>query len=162
MFSVGDKVIHPIHGAGTIVSIDPKRISSEQRDYYVIELLTGQGVLMVPVERAAKIGLRYPVKKADTVIQVLTSKPVTLPKNHRERQDEIAKRIRSGDTVQISEVVRNLAWRDREKKLTTADARLFHKAQDFLVGELAMCQGVEIEMALQQIEAALESVLPKV
>lgn len=162
MFSIGDKVVHPLYGAGTVVSIDRKQINLQCQAYYIIELLTMQGTLMVPVERADQVGLRYPVEKVETVIQILQSEPANLPNDHRERQDAIWSTIRTGDTVKISEVVRNLAWRDRESKLTAADAQLFQRAQEFLAGELALCQGVELEIAQRQVELALESLLPKI
>lgn len=157
MFNVGDKVIHPAYGAGTIIEIDDKNIGDQQRTYYVIELLAQQGTLMVPVSRADKLGLRLPVEKPAQVLTVLTSEPVMLSNDHRERQELISIDIRSGDVLKISEAVRDLAFRDREDRLTEADLKLYRQARDFLAGELALSQDVDMETARHQVASVLEA-----
>ena len=157
MFNVGDKVIHRAYGAGTILEIDDKRIGDQQRTYYIIELLTQTGTLMVPVSRASELGLRLPVERPDSVLNVLTSEPVSLSNDHRERQELINIDIRSGDVLKISEAVRDLAYREREAKLTEADLKLYRQAQDFLVGELALSQSVDIDTAREQVTSVLET-----
>ncbi len=156
MFDIGDKVIHPAYGAGTVLEINEKRIGEQQRTYYVIQLLTQAGTLMVPVGRAEDLGLRAPVEEPDHVLTVLTSEPVLLSNDHRERQESISTDIRSGDVLKISEAVRDLAHRDREDKLTEADLKLYRQAQDFLVGELALSQDVDMETARSQVTTVLE------
>lgn len=156
MFNVGDKVIHPAYGAGTILEINDKRIGEQKRPYYVIELLTQAGTLMVPVARATELGLRLPVQEPESVLTVLTSAPELLPNDHRKRQESISLDIRSGDVLKISEAVRDLAYRDREDKLTEADLRLYRQAQDFLAGELALSLDVDMETARDQVTSVLE------
>ncbi len=157
MFNVGDKVIHPAYGAGTIVTIEEKQIGDQQRTYYVIELLTQTGTLMVPVTRAEELGLRPPVGHTDQVLQVLTSQPTPLSNDHRERQELISTDLRSGDVLKISEAIRDLAHRERADKLTEADMKLFRQAQEFLAGELALSQDIDVEAAQRQVETVLES-----
>lgn len=157
MFNFGDKVIHPAYGAGTIIGIQEKQIGDEQRTYYIIELLSQDGTLMVPVARASDVGLRLPIEKPNRVLQVLTSEPTLLSDDHRERQELISADLRSGDVLKISQVVRDLAYRDNAGRLTEADLRLFRKAQEFLVGELALSQGVDVDTARDQVTLALEA-----
>jgi CarD family transcriptional regulator len=157
VFSVGDKVIHPSYGAGTVLDINDKRIAEEECAYYVIELLGQAGTLMVPVSRADELGLRSPVERADHVLTVLASKPDQLSNDHRERQELIGIDIRSGDVLRISEAVRDLAYRERADKLTEADLKLYRRAQDFLAGELALCQDVDVDTAREQVTSVLES-----
>jgi RNA polymerase-interacting CarD/CdnL/TRCF family regulator len=103
--------------------------------------------------------LRLPVEQADHVLTVLTSQPGALSNDHRERQELISVDIRSGDVLKISEAVRDLAYREREDKLTEADLKLYRRAQDFLVGELALSQGVDMETARLQVTSVLESLV---
>jgi CarD family transcriptional regulator len=155
VFNIGDKVIHPAYGAGSITDIAEKQIGNQQRTYYIIELLTQAGTLMVPVSRADDLGLRPPVKKSQSVMKVLSSQPTELLGDHRKRQELISTSIRSGDIIKISEVVRDLAHRDRENNLTEADLRLYRQAQEFLAGELSLSLGTNVEAARSQIELAL-------
>ena len=67
MFSVGDKVVHPAYGSGTIVDINEKQLGDQQHIYYVIELLVQPGTLLVPITRASELGLRAPVAKPKQV-----------------------------------------------------------------------------------------------
>ena len=157
MFNVGDKVIHPAYGAGKIRGINEKHVSDQACTYYIIELLNQSGTLMVPVSRASELGLRLPVEKPDHVLTVLTSEPVSLSNDHRERQELIGIDIRSGDVKKISEAVRDLAYRDRELRLTEADIKLYRRAQDFLAGELALSQDVDMETARDQVSSVLEA-----
>lgn len=157
MFNIGDKVIHPAYGAGSIVDIADKQIGDEQRTYYVIELLMQTGTLMVPVGRADELGLRPPIKTPQPVMKVLSSKPTSLLGDHRKRQELIGIDIRSGDVMKISEVVRDLAYRDRENSLTEADLRLYRQAQELLAGELSLSLGTDVEAARNQMKLALDA-----
>ena len=38
MFNVGDKIVYPMHGAGTIDAIENKNILGEEQAYYVIKM----------------------------------------------------------------------------------------------------------------------------
>lgn len=157
MFDVGDKVVHPAYGAGTIVDIEEKHIREQKRIYYVIELLTQAGTLMVPVTRASDVGLRPPVQQAERVFQVLESEPALLSNDHRERQELIGTDIRSGDVLKISEAVRDLAYRDKMGSLTEADLGLYRQAQGFLAGELALSQNIDMETAHDQMRSVLDA-----
>jgi len=157
MFEIGDKVVHPSHGAGVIINIEGKEFLEERGRYYVIDLLTCEGVVMVPVASAQRIGLR-PVSDADEIsraMSILTSSPDNLPNDHRERRAQIEEKLRTGDIVEVTKVVRNLAWRDRCRKLTMADRRLYERAQTFLAAELALAKGMELQEALKWLRTAL-------
>ena len=38
MFNVGDKIVYPMHGAGTIDAIEQKDILGEKQEYYIIKM----------------------------------------------------------------------------------------------------------------------------
>ena len=48
MFQVGDKIVHPMHGAGIVESIDQKKVNGEMRDYYVLKLPVRAMVVGIP------------------------------------------------------------------------------------------------------------------
>ena len=45
MFSVGDQVVHPMHGAGVIDSIVREKVAGVTQDYYVFKMPVG-GLLL--------------------------------------------------------------------------------------------------------------------
>ena len=58
MFHIGDKVVHPMHGAGIVESIVQKKVNGVTRDYYILKLPVRAMVVMVPVEHCEEIGVR--------------------------------------------------------------------------------------------------------
>ena len=53
MFNVGDKIVYPMHGAGTIDAIEEKNILGENQSYYVIKM-PGEVKVMVPTDRRSE------------------------------------------------------------------------------------------------------------
>ena len=69
-FRVGDRIAHPMHGAGTIDSIVRRKIRGMERDYYVLKLPVGDMLVMIPVETSTEIGVR-PLVGADEAEKIL-------------------------------------------------------------------------------------------
>ena len=59
MFDVGDKVVYPHHGAGTVVSKDVKIVLGQEREYLTIKILHNEMTVNVPTDNAEKVGLRW-------------------------------------------------------------------------------------------------------
>ena len=58
MFQIGDKVVHPMHGAGIVESIVQKKVNGVMRDYYVLKLPVRAMVVMIPTANSEEIGVR--------------------------------------------------------------------------------------------------------
>ena len=62
------------------------------------------------------------------------------------------------DRTQISpDFLCHLPRKRAGDRLTEDDMKLFRQAQEFLVGELALSQDIEVEAAQRQVETVLES-----
>jgi CarD family transcriptional regulator len=158
MFEVGDAVVHPIRGAGVVTQIEELQRREGNKEYYRIKLV-GQPrtSLMVPVSGARTRGLRHAIQQSrlGCVWRVLRAKAEQLPKNYRTRHAALEPKLRSGDLFQIAEVLRDLAWRRREDRLTTGDRRAYRKAMHFLVGEVAAVQHINVLDAEAQVRERL-------
>jgi len=159
MFAIGDKVVHPAHGAGIIAAVEIKDVHESFNRYYVIELAGREMRLMIPVRMAEEIGLRpvAPRQVTDEVFIVLASMPDALPDDFKERQAALGRRIREGNTVSLACVVRDMAARGREKPYSPTEARLFEQARNMLCGEVALALDVDVAATQRRIE---EAVLP--
>ena len=82
-FRVGDRIAHPMHGAGVIDSIVTKRINGKDREYYVLKLPAGDMLVMVPVETCDAIGVRPIVAPAEAEAPSRASAPSWLPRRRR-------------------------------------------------------------------------------
>jgi len=157
MFKIGDKVVHPYHGAGMVIDIEEKKLLKEHSRYYVIDLVACNGIVMVPINNTQKIGLRRVSgrRAISRAMNTLTSTPDMLSSDHRERQAHAQERLNTGDLIEVTEVMRNLAWRNHEGKLTMADNKLYQRAQTFLASELALAKDIELQEALERLQTVL-------
>ena len=74
MYQIGDKVVHPMYGAGVVDSIVQKTVDGVVRDYYILKLPNRSMVVMVPTENCDEIGVR-PVVDQERADQVLAAIP---------------------------------------------------------------------------------------
>jgi CarD family transcriptional regulator len=159
-FRIGDKVVHPSHGAGVISGIESRTLTPENKsDYYVINLMTqGSRKILVPVDNVSNIGLRSVMGKTKTseVLDVLRGRPSALSDNFTERQTHMSQRIKTGSANDLAELVRNLYSRGQKKKLSATDQDYYTRARDMLAGEIALAEGCAPEVAAQRIEARLQ------
>ena len=157
-FEIGDKILHPIYGAGTLVSVEKRGKDGTTARYYVIELLQNKGRLVTPVEKSEELGLRKPVAKADRreLSKVFSGRPRKLSDDYRRRRSVIDQRLREGSFVEVGRVVRDLWWVESQGRGTTGDRRMLQRAKEVLAKELAASDGITEEEATDRIEAALE------
>jgi len=157
-FKIGDTILHPVYGAGELVSIEKHGTDGNTAEYYVIELLKGTGRLLSPVEKSDELGIRKPVAKTDRreLSKVFSGRPRKLSEDFRKRRTVIDQRLRDGSFVEVGRVVRDLCWVESQGRFTTGDRRLLKRAKGLLAKELAASDGISEEEAMETIEAALE------
>ena len=54
MYKVGDKVVYPHHGAGTVVKKEKREVLGEKREYLTIKILHNDMTVNVPTENAER------------------------------------------------------------------------------------------------------------
>lgn len=145
MFSVGDRVVYPMHGAGIIESIEEKEILGERKKYYVMKLPLGEMKVLIPIDNILQVGLRGVIEKdmINQVFVVLQGDQDEMSTNWNRRYRNHLEKIKSGDIIEVAEVVRNLMQRDREKGLSTGESKMLETARQILISELILVQGVE-------------------
>ena len=159
LFQVGNKVVHPSYGAGTIVGIQEASIEDANHVYYVIEAVAKSMQLMVPVRRARDLGLRR-VGEARRLRQLLRLPgswvvPEDQMKNHNIRHKYMQERIKSGRFYELADIVRALSSMSSQRTLGKVDREIFNRGKDLLAGELALAAGLEVRLAMQEVEETL-------
>ena len=141
MFNVGDKVVYPMHGAGTIDSIDKKNILDEEVEYINISMPGGVKV-MVPSNQASKQGLRNIISQNDVekVFCVLETDETAMSDNWNKRYRDNMDKMKSGDIYEVADVVRNLSFKQKEKGLSTGEKKMLKNAKQILVSELVLVE----------------------
>ena len=143
MFQVGDKIVHPMHGAGVIDSIVQKKVNGVVRDYYILKLPVGGMMVMIPTENSEEIGVRPVVKKdeADKVIAAIANIEVDMTANWNRRYRENMERIKSGDLYEVARVIKGLTLRDAERGLSNGERKMLHSAKQIFISEMALVTG---------------------
>ena len=157
MFEVGDKVVYPHHGAGTVVKKEKREILGQTREYLTIQILHNDMTVNVPVENAEQVGLRTVIDEdlVNTVVKALTAGESEMPKNWNRRFKHNRDKMKTGDIFELAEVVKNLSLRDHEKGLSTGEKQMFVKAKKILASELMYAKAVDEEEAAEWLEGVL-------
>ena len=165
MYQVGDKVVYPHHGAGTVVKKEKREVLGEQREYLTIQILHNDMTVQVPSENCDKVGLRRVIvgdKEIAPVLKALTGISTEMPKNWNRRFKHNRDKMKTGDILELAEVVRNLALRDHEKGLSTGEKQMYVKAKKILASELMYAKNLSEEEAHAWLEEVLANpVAPK-
>jgi CarD family transcriptional regulator, regulator of rRNA transcription len=157
VFDVGDKVVYPHHGAGTVVSKDVKIVLGEEREYLTIKILHNEMTVNVPVDNCDKVGLRgvIDLEMVEVVVKVLLGGSTEMPKNWNRRFKHNRDKMKTGDILELAEVVRNLALRDHEKGLSTGEKQMYVKAKKILASELMYAKEMNEDQAHEWLEEVL-------
>ena len=145
MFQVGDKIVHPMHGAGIIDSIVQKKVNGVVRDYYILKLPVGGMLVMIPTANSEEIGVRPVVKGVE----------VDMTPNWNRRYRENMLRLKSGNLLEVARVVKGLMLREEERGLSTGERKMLHSAKQILISEIVLSQDASYEDVEARINTAL-------
>src|SRR5439155_482933 len=163
LYKVGDKVVYPHHGAGTVVKREKREVLGEKREYLTIKILHNDMTVNVPAENAERVGLRKVIDEdaVQKVVKYLTSGGTEMPKNWNRRFKHNRDKMKTGDIFELAEVVRNLALRDGEKGLSTGEKQMYVKAKKILASELMYAKGMDEDEAAAWLEEVLAGATKK-
>lgn len=157
MFSIGDKIVYPMHGAGIITGVEEKKILGETREYYILSMPCGDMKIMVPVDNCNDVGIRH-IHESDIineVLQILEDDSSEMSSNWNRRCRENMEKLKSGDILEVAEVVRNLMRQDRDKRLSTGEKKLLTNARQILISEIILISGKEKDRVTELVNGAV-------
>jgi CarD family transcriptional regulator len=157
-FDVGDRVVHPRHGAGQVVERRSRVFDGSARDYLEIELSAASLRIMVPCDATAAVGLRPIVDQLGLreIVEVLQDVPVAVDQNYSARRKHYRAQLEGGDVLALAGVIRDLAARDAASPLPTGERDLYQHSRRVLGSELAYALGVDAEGADAFIDEHIE------
>lgn len=151
MLEIGDRVIHPRYGVGTIGAIEERVQDGQCRSYYVIPKPSICSTIFVPVDSADELGLR----------------PVSTPDKLREALSILAGEFdQSGDS---QTAVRNLVWTDplalagairkgacepKTRYPKVSEQHQLKRAKKLLAEEIAVVLGISEDSVSAMIEGS--------
>ena len=140
MFSIGQNIVYPMHGAGIVEAIESKQIGGKTSNYYKVRIFNGNISLLVPVENAGGIKMREIVDSAvasdilDCIEKYKTECDIPWNKRYKINVD----RLKTGDIAQVAGVFIDLAEREKTHGLSTSDRKMFVLTKNILCSELSV------------------------
>ncbi|MDO5396838.1 MAG: CarD family transcriptional regulator [bacterium] len=162
-YSIGDKVVHPMHGAGTVEDIKEIEVGGKKVLYYELNFAGGNMVTNIPVDNADKIGIRAVIspEEAKQVIANFCAYDVCIDSNWNKRQRDNIVKIKSGDIYIVLGVLKELMYREQTKGLSTSERKTMTAAKQIVVSEIVMSGYADLESVEEimgdSIELLLES-----
>jgi CarD family transcriptional regulator len=149
LFEVGSKVVYPMHGAGIIEEIEEKEILDEIKRYYILNLPLKEMKVMIPVDNTEELGIRPVVTKEELedVFDVLKGDLSKMPKNWNRRFRKNTDKLKTGDILEVAEVVRNLMIMDMKKGLSTGERKMVNNSKKILLSEICLTLDIEMDEA---------------
>ena len=149
MFSIGDLVVHPMHGAGVIDDI--------VKEYYVFKMPVGGLVLKIPTANSQVIGIRGIISQAEAeeLLNALPDLTVEANANWNKRYQENLMRLKSGDLYQVARVIKSLMQRDSLRGLSTGERKMLHNAKQIMISEIVMAEKVAYREVETRIDHAM-------
>ena len=157
-FAVGDHVVYPAHGVGSIAGIETQEVAGLSLEVYVITFDHEKMTLRVPTRKAKTAGLR-PLAGGTVVNQALS----TLKGRARvkrtmwsRRAQEYEAKINSGDLVSIAEVVRDLHRAENQPEQSYSERQLYESALDRMAREVAAIEQIDRDAAIGILNKSLQ------
>lgn len=157
MFSIGDLVVHPMHGAGVIDDIVRERVAGTTKEYYVFKMPMGGLILKIPTENSQAIGIRKVISKAeaDELMEEIPAIAVEHNANWNKRYQENLLRLKSGDLREVAQVIKGLMRRDTLRGLSTGERKMLHSAKQIMISELVLV----LDSDYKSVEGQLDHVM---
>ena len=156
-FKVGQKVVYPNHGIGTIEQIEQKQIGANSLPFYTLRLAANNSLVLVPVSNATEVGLRSPISsgQCEMLFKVLAD-DFSFPANDwKDRFKEFSEKMRTGDIFEAADVLKHLTYLSHLKPLSFREQRMLERARYLVISELAaVCRQPECNIE-PRVEQAL-------
>lgn len=143
VFSVGDRVVYPMYGAGVIEGIEDRDIDGKVITYYVIKIPVNNLKIMVSVEKAEKCGLRSVVPPDDVMHIVEEADIIEMSDNWNLRYKENMEKLKTGDLLKVMQVFKTLFVREKNKSLSNIEKKLMGTARQIILSEIILSKEVD-------------------
>lgn len=145
MFQVGEYVFYPMNGVGIISGVEDKEVLGKVQKYYLIKIQASNMDVMIPVDRAEKIGLRK-ITDRDTLKSILMeiqAKELDMETPWKDIYPKIMEKVKSGNIKDAAIVYKYLTQRSKVKTLNTNEKNLLQKVHKFLINEICVSKDID-------------------
>lgn len=156
-FEVGDKVVYPNQGVGTIENISSRAFGAQFEKFYLLRLVYNSMTVMVPFSNVNSIGLRKVTRNAEItrMLEFLSHGTCHCRGDWKSRFKENSEKMINGDLLNVAQVLKGLLVLQLEKPLSFREKKMLDRARHMLVTELTIARRLHEEEAVAILQKAL-------
>jgi CarD family transcriptional regulator len=156
-FQIGDKVVYPNQGVGTIENISSRAFGADYERFYLLRFGYNSVTVLVPFSNAANIGLRRVTKDREIsrVLSFLSNGSCPVNPDWKARFKDNSEKMLSGDLLRAAEVFKGLLHLQLEKPLSFREKKMLDRARYMLVSEISIARSVPEIHAVSMLQRAL-------
>jgi CarD family transcriptional regulator len=156
-FEIGDKVVYPNQGVGTIENISSRSFGSALERFYLLRFGCNSMTVLVPFSHAANIGLRRVTKDREIsrVLSFISHGSFPITPDWKVRYKENTEKMQSGDLLRAAEVFKSLVQIHIDKPLSFREKKMLERARHMLVAEISTSRRIPEITALAVLQRAL-------
>ena len=147
-YKIGQKVMHPLHGIGTVEEIEEKSILGQTSRYSVIHFDKDRLRIMVNLDQKTNL-IRGLIRRDEVnkILDYMKKSSASLPARASERYNLNLKKIKSADIYKMAEVIRDLTDLNRQKKLSRKEQTMLKQAKKIFCSEVSFVREITEEEA---------------
>ena len=156
-FQIGEKVVYPNQGVGTIENISTRSFGAAFEKFYLLRFGCNSMTVLVPLSNAANIGLRRITKDREIsrILSYLATGWCSTNADWKVRFKENSEKMQSGDLLKAAEVFKSLVQLHIDKPLSFREKKMLDRARHMLVSEISIARGVPEIHAVGLMQRAL-------
>jgi len=156
-FQVGEKVVYPNHGVGTIENISSRSFGTQAERFYLLRLSYNALTVMIPFSHADQVGLRKLTKNGEVgrVLNFLAAGECKNCPDWKDRFKENSVKMHHGGLLETAEVLKSLLMIQSRKPLSFREKKMLDRARLMLLSEMATSRGVSEPDAIEMLDKAL-------
>ncbi|HUP04582.1 MAG TPA: CarD family transcriptional regulator [Bryobacteraceae bacterium] len=156
-FQIGDKVVYPNQGVGTVENISIRSFGSAFEKFYLLRFGFNSMTVLVPFSNAANIGLRGVTKNREIprILSFLSNGDCRITPDWKVRFKENSEKMQSGDLLKTAEILKSLLFLHANKPLSFREKKMLERAWHMLVSEVSSVRRMPDVHARTLLQGAL-------
>jgi CarD family transcriptional regulator len=157
IFQIGEKVVYPNQGVGTIENVSTRTFGSQFEKFYLLRLTCNSLTVLVPFSHVEHLGLRKVTRNGEVerVLAFLANGRCVRCTDWKDRFRENSAKMRIGGLFETAEVLKSLLLLQRKKPLSFREKKMLDRARHMLITEITTSRGIDAPGAVDVLQKAL-------
>ncbi|MBM3811763.1 MAG: CarD family transcriptional regulator [Acidimicrobiia bacterium] len=156
-FQIGERVVYPNQGVGTIENISTRNFGVRSERFYLLRLQANSMTIMVPFSHVNDVGLRKVTRNCEItrMLDFLTAGRCRHCSDWKNRFKENSEKMRIGALAEVAEVFKTLLVQQKEKPLSFREKKMLDRARHMLITEVSISRNLSLVQAAEVLQKAL-------